>query len=59
MCRFELNEDDPNYDNYATGVEQGQPIYYYQNVAEKMRNNEHATMQVDFTHLSSFQFTDP
>lgn len=58
--RFELQKEDPNYEAYASGVEDiGQPIKYYITQAESMKNDEKSTLAVDYGHLSSFQFSDP
>jgi len=55
VYRFELQQDDPNYEQYANGVEDnGQPIKYYIIQAEAMKNDEKSTMAVDYRHLSSF-----
>jgi len=55
-----LQQDDPNYEAYTNGVEDlGQPIKYYVNQADQMKNDEKSTLSVDYRHLSSFQFGDP
>jgi DNA replicative helicase MCM subunit Mcm2 (Cdc46/Mcm family) len=35
------------------------PLKYYQEVAQKMSQNEDKTMYVNFSHLSHFQHEDP
>lgn len=60
LTHFELNQDDPNYEAYTTGVEDlGQPIRYYVNQAQSMKQDEKGTLSVDYRHLSSFQYSDP
>jgi len=36
----------------------GAPIRYYMQMAEVLKNEERSTLQVDFSHMSSFQFGD-
>lgn len=37
----------------------GQPIRYYVNQAQSMKQDEKGTLSVDYRHLSSFQYSDP
>jgi hypothetical protein len=61
LVNFELNPEDPNYDQYADGFadkQDGEPIKYYQKTAERMREQEKVTMYIDFSHLSQFNHRD-
>jgi hypothetical protein len=56
---FVLNKDDPNFEQYASSAEDiNQPIRYYINQSEILKNDEKATLSVDYSHLSSFKFSD-
>jgi hypothetical protein len=56
---FELNPEDPNYDNYASGADDaGQAVRYYFLQAEKLKTDERSTLQVDFSHMASFLWQD-
>ena len=57
--RYQLSEDDPNYQTYAEGAEDTtQPIKYYVNQAEKLKADEKVNLFVDYSHLINFRFKD-
>ena len=56
---FELQPEDPNYDNYASGADDGRlAIRYYVVQSGKLKNEERSTLEVDFSHMASFQWQD-
>lgn len=62
LANYELKQDDPNFDNYLQAVGADDPnakLLYYVHKAQRMRDEEKNTMEVDFRHLNDYPHADP